>query len=205
MALSPPLACGLPSEPLSHPLGAPRELDVTGCTIHPVSGEEPNRWELGLDLCCQRPEQWGGPWRKLGMGLQWEKRHSSLHSGLSGAPSTFLMSRPEQTQSSLGPEHVMGELNSTDPATSPPRLPLVSSREHQDAGKVCEVSGSCSVPAPLLLCPPESASYYGNSMILRRYWVSVEEGTRQGRLFANQSQSLFLFVCCCFPRQGFSV
>ncbi|KAK7802842.1 hypothetical protein U0070_016325 [Myodes glareolus] len=41
MALSPTLGHGLSSEPLSHPLGAPRELDVAVCTIIPA--EETNR------------------------------------------------------------------------------------------------------------------------------------------------------------------
>lgn len=49
-------------------------------------------------------------------------------------------SRPEQVQASLGlPEHCMGELKSTESATSPSRLPLASSHEHQDGGKPCEV------------------------------------------------------------------
>lgn len=41
MALSPTLGHGLSSEPLSHPLGASRELDVAVCTIIPA--EETNR------------------------------------------------------------------------------------------------------------------------------------------------------------------
>ncbi|CAO2625970.1 Syne4, partial [Lemmus lemmus] len=40
MALSPALGHGLSLEPLNHPLGAPRELDVAGCTIMPA--EETN-------------------------------------------------------------------------------------------------------------------------------------------------------------------
>lgn len=60
---------------------------------------------------------------------------------LTGGPSTFLLSRPEQVQASLGlPEQCMGELKSTESATSPSRLPLASSHEHQDGGKPCEVS-----------------------------------------------------------------
>lgn len=56
-------------------------------------------------------------------------------------PSTFLLSRLEQVQASLGPpEHFMGELKSTESATSLSRLPLTSSHEHQDRGKPCEVS-----------------------------------------------------------------
>ncbi|XP_055450898.1 nesprin-4 isoform X2 [Psammomys obesus] len=92
MALSPPLGHGFPSEPLSHTLGVPRELDAAGCTIYPVPGEK--------------------------------------------------ASRPELAQTSLGPpERVMGELKSTEPTTSPPRLPLAS-HEHQDGGKPCEPSTS---------------------------------------------------------------
>ncbi|XP_037058179.1 nesprin-4 isoform X2 [Peromyscus leucopus] len=45
MALSPSLGHGFPSEPLSQPLGAPREPDITGCTIGPVPGEETSRSE----------------------------------------------------------------------------------------------------------------------------------------------------------------
>lgn len=43
MALSPALGHGLSSEPLNHPLGASRELDVAGCSIMPA--EETNRSE----------------------------------------------------------------------------------------------------------------------------------------------------------------
>ncbi|XP_051018765.1 nesprin-4 [Acomys russatus] len=90
MALSPPLGPGLPSEPVINPPGSPSELDVAGCTIRPVPGEE-----------TDRPEQ------------------GSL--------------RP--------PEHVMGELESTEPAaTTAPRLPLASPCEHQDGSEVCEHS-----------------------------------------------------------------
>uniref|UniRef100_A0A8D2CZI9 Spectrin repeat containing nuclear envelope family member 4 n=1 Tax=Sciurus vulgaris TaxID=55149 RepID=A0A8D2CZI9_SCIVU len=46
MVLSPPR---LPSEPLNHPPGAPREPDVAGCTICPVSGEETIRKEQAQD------------------------------------------------------------------------------------------------------------------------------------------------------------
>ncbi|XP_052617853.1 nesprin-4 isoform X3 [Peromyscus californicus insignis] len=45
MALSPSLGHGFSSEPLNQPLGAPREPDVTGCTIGPVPGEETSRSE----------------------------------------------------------------------------------------------------------------------------------------------------------------
>uniref|UniRef100_A0A6J0DMN6 Spectrin repeat containing, nuclear envelope family member 4 n=1 Tax=Peromyscus maniculatus bairdii TaxID=230844 RepID=A0A6J0DMN6_PERMB len=45
MALAPSLGHGFPSEPLSQPLGAPREPDITGCTIGPVPGEETSRSE----------------------------------------------------------------------------------------------------------------------------------------------------------------
>ncbi|XP_041599368.1 nesprin-4 isoform X3 [Vulpes lagopus] len=44
MALPPSLGPRLPSEPLSHPPGAPRELDVAECTICSASGEERIRW-----------------------------------------------------------------------------------------------------------------------------------------------------------------
>ncbi|XP_019480495.1 PREDICTED: nesprin-4 [Hipposideros armiger] len=40
MALPPPLDPRPPSEPLNHPPGAPREVDIAGCTICPASGEE---------------------------------------------------------------------------------------------------------------------------------------------------------------------
>lgn len=52
-------------------------------------------------------------------------------------------SRPEQVQAFLDPpEHFMGELKSTESTTSPARLPLASSHEHQDGGKPCEHSDS---------------------------------------------------------------
>lgn len=52
-------------------------------------------------------------------------------------------SRLEQVQASLGPpEHFMGELKSTESATSLSRLPLTSSHDHQDTGKPCEHSDS---------------------------------------------------------------
>nr|XP_025710294.1 nesprin-4 isoform X2 [Callorhinus ursinus] len=43
MALPPPLGPRLLSEPLNHPPGGLRELDMAGCTICPASGEERNR------------------------------------------------------------------------------------------------------------------------------------------------------------------
>ncbi|KAL6035095.1 hypothetical protein STEG23_027289 [Scotinomys teguina] len=90
MVLPPSLGHGFPSEPLIHPLGAPGEQDMAGCTVCPVPGED--------------------------------------------------TSRSEQAQASLGPpEHITGELKDTEPATSPARLPLASSRGHQDGGKRCEV------------------------------------------------------------------
>lgn len=93
MALFPPLGHGFPPEPVNHPLGAPRELDVAGHTICPAPEEE--------------------------------------------------TSRPEQVQASLGPPgHFMGELKDTEPPTSPSRLPLASSSEHQDESKPCEHSDS---------------------------------------------------------------
>lgn len=60
-----------------------------------------------------------------------------------GGPLTFLLPRPEQVQASLGPPgHFMGELKDTEPPTSPSRLPLASSSEHQDESKPCEHSDS---------------------------------------------------------------
>ncbi|XP_070415614.1 nesprin-4 [Equus przewalskii] len=45
MALLPPLDPRPPSEPLNHPPGAPRELNLVGCAICPASGEERIRQE----------------------------------------------------------------------------------------------------------------------------------------------------------------
>lgn len=93
MAQFPPLGHGFPPEPVNHPLGGPRGLDVAGPTICPAPEEEP--------------------------------------------------SRPEQVQASLdAPEHFMDEPKSTESATSPSKLPLASSHEHQDGGKPCEHSVS---------------------------------------------------------------
>uniref|UniRef100_A0A8C5YX74 Spectrin repeat containing nuclear envelope family member 4 n=1 Tax=Marmota marmota marmota TaxID=9994 RepID=A0A8C5YX74_MARMA len=47
MALSLPR---LPSEPLNHPPGAPREPDIAGCTVCPASGEEIIRREQTQDF-----------------------------------------------------------------------------------------------------------------------------------------------------------
>ncbi|KAF7470253.1 Hypothetical predicted protein [Marmota monax] len=47
MALSLPR---LPSEPLNHPPGAPREPDIAGCTVCPASGEEIIRREQAQDF-----------------------------------------------------------------------------------------------------------------------------------------------------------
>ncbi|XP_004464945.1 nesprin-4 [Dasypus novemcinctus] len=49
MAL-PLLGSRLPSEPLNHPPGAPREPDVDGCTVYPASGEERIRPEQAQKL-----------------------------------------------------------------------------------------------------------------------------------------------------------
>ncbi|EDM07771.1 similar to Hypothetical protein MGC38513 [Rattus norvegicus] len=93
MAQFPLLGHGFPPEPVNHPLGGPRGLDVAGPTICPAPEEEP--------------------------------------------------SRPEQVQASLdAPEHFMDEPKSTESATSPSKLPLASSHEHQDGGKPCEHSVS---------------------------------------------------------------
>ncbi|XP_029781828.1 nesprin-4 isoform X2 [Suricata suricatta] len=63
MVLPPPLGPRLPSEPLSHPPGAPRELDIAGCTICPASGEKRIRPEeaqkLGQDS-LDPPEHFQG-------------------------------------------------------------------------------------------------------------------------------------------------
>ncbi|XP_008573885.1 PREDICTED: nesprin-4 [Galeopterus variegatus] len=50
MALSPPLSLRLPSEPLNHPPGTPREPDIAGCTICLASGEERIRPEQAQKL-----------------------------------------------------------------------------------------------------------------------------------------------------------
>uniref|UniRef100_A0A452V512 Spectrin repeat containing nuclear envelope family member 4 n=1 Tax=Ursus maritimus TaxID=29073 RepID=A0A452V512_URSMA len=50
MALPPPLGLRLPSEPLSHPPEAPRELGIAGCTICPASGEERIRLDQAQKL-----------------------------------------------------------------------------------------------------------------------------------------------------------
>ncbi|XP_008071827.1 nesprin-4 isoform X1 [Carlito syrichta] len=52
MALSPPLGPRLPSEPLNHPPGAPRELNIAECTVCSASGEERIRPEQ-----AQKPGQ----------------------------------------------------------------------------------------------------------------------------------------------------
>ncbi|XP_005399991.1 PREDICTED: nesprin-4 isoform X1 [Chinchilla lanigera] len=55
MSLSSSLAPRVPSEPFSHPPGAPREPDVAGCTIRPAPGEETIR---GQSISfTSRPEQ----------------------------------------------------------------------------------------------------------------------------------------------------
>ncbi|XP_019657011.1 nesprin-4 isoform X2 [Ailuropoda melanoleuca] len=50
MALPPPLGLRLPSEPLSHPPEAPRELGIAGCTICPASGGERIRLDQAQKL-----------------------------------------------------------------------------------------------------------------------------------------------------------
>ncbi|KAF6289166.1 spectrin repeat containing nuclear envelope family member 4 [Rhinolophus ferrumequinum] len=63
MALPPPLDPRPPSEPLNHPPGAPREVDIARCTICPASGEEIIRPEhsqkLGQDS-LDPPEHFQG-------------------------------------------------------------------------------------------------------------------------------------------------
>ncbi|XP_019605545.2 nesprin-4 isoform X1 [Rhinolophus sinicus] len=63
MALPPPLDPRPSSEPLNHPPGAPREVDIAGCTICPASGEEIIRPEhaqkLGQDS-LDPPEHFQG-------------------------------------------------------------------------------------------------------------------------------------------------
>uniref|UniRef100_A0A8C9PKU1 Spectrin repeat containing nuclear envelope family member 4 n=1 Tax=Spermophilus dauricus TaxID=99837 RepID=A0A8C9PKU1_SPEDA len=65
MSLSPPR---LPSEPLNHPPGAPREPDIAGCFVCLASGEETIRWGLGPrnGLWCRessRKQQLAEGWR----------------------------------------------------------------------------------------------------------------------------------------------
>nr|XP_012416493.1 PREDICTED: nesprin-4 isoform X2 [Odobenus rosmarus divergens] len=66
MALPPPLGPRLPSEPLNHPPGGLRELDIAGCTICPASGEERIRLDqaqkLGQDA-LDPPQHFQGGWR----------------------------------------------------------------------------------------------------------------------------------------------
>ncbi|XP_053459939.1 alpha-ketoglutarate-dependent dioxygenase alkB homolog 6 isoform X2 [Nycticebus coucang] len=50
MALSPPLGPRLPSEPLNHPPGVPREPEAAGCTVCLLSGEERIRPEQAQNL-----------------------------------------------------------------------------------------------------------------------------------------------------------
>ncbi|XP_057568512.1 nesprin-4 [Hippopotamus amphibius kiboko] len=59
MALPPPLGPTPPSEPFSHPPGAPRQLDATGCTIWPASGEERIRSEQAQNT-SHPPEHFQG-------------------------------------------------------------------------------------------------------------------------------------------------
>ncbi|XP_065755494.1 nesprin-4 isoform X2 [Phocoena phocoena] len=65
MALPPRLGPTPPSEPFSHPPGAPRELNTSGCTICPASGEERIRSEraqkLGQDSLDPPEPFQGGP------------------------------------------------------------------------------------------------------------------------------------------------
>ncbi|KAI4534483.1 hypothetical protein MG293_015343 [Ovis ammon polii] len=65
MARPPPLGPRSPSEPFSHPPGAPRELDATGDTICIASGEESIRSEqaqkLGQDSLDPPEHFQGGP------------------------------------------------------------------------------------------------------------------------------------------------
>uniref|UniRef100_A0A8C5NWI1 Spectrin repeat containing, nuclear envelope family member 4 n=1 Tax=Jaculus jaculus TaxID=51337 RepID=A0A8C5NWI1_JACJA len=55
MALAPPIGLGVSSESLNHPPGAPREPDIDGCTVGPVSEEEINRPEE-LQVSLDPPE-----------------------------------------------------------------------------------------------------------------------------------------------------
>ncbi|XP_060995069.1 nesprin-4 isoform X1 [Dama dama] len=65
MARPPPLGPRSPSEPFSHPPGAPRELDATGDAICIASGEESIRSEqaqkLGQDSLDPPEQFWSGP------------------------------------------------------------------------------------------------------------------------------------------------
>ncbi|XP_059855431.1 nesprin-4 isoform X4 [Delphinus delphis] len=74
MALPPRLGPTPPSEPFSHPPGAPRELNTSGCTICSASGEERIRSEqaqkLGQDsLDPPEPFQGGPRGTELAAGL----------------------------------------------------------------------------------------------------------------------------------------
>ncbi|XP_026934820.1 nesprin-4 isoform X6 [Sagmatias obliquidens] len=74
MALPPRLGPTPPSEPFSHPPGAPRELNTSGCTICSTSGEERIRSEqaqkLGQDsLDPPEPFQGGPRGTELAAGL----------------------------------------------------------------------------------------------------------------------------------------
>ncbi|XP_032749839.1 nesprin-4 isoform X2 [Rattus rattus] len=139
MAQFPPLGHGFPPEPVNHPLGGPRGLDVAGPTICPAPEEEP--------------------------------------------------SRPEQVQASLdAPEQFVDEPESAESATSPSKLPLASSHEHQDGGKPCEalqaeLQGAAERVDALLV--------FGEGLAERsepRAWTSLEQvlralGTHRDTIF----------------------
>uniref|UniRef100_I3N9U3 Spectrin repeat containing nuclear envelope family member 4 n=1 Tax=Ictidomys tridecemlineatus TaxID=43179 RepID=I3N9U3_ICTTR len=91
MSLSPPR---LPSEPLNHPPGAPREPDIAGCTVCLASGEETIRREQAQDFLDPPGHVQGGlrgtePPRTSTPSFQEDpdgnKHHEALQADLRGA------------------------------------------------------------------------------------------------------------------------
>ncbi|XP_035923883.2 nesprin-4 isoform X4 [Halichoerus grypus] len=112
MALPPPPGPRLPSEPLNHPPGAPRELDIAGCTICPASGGE-----------RIRPDQA----QKLGQDALDPPQH--FQGGLRG------------TEPAAGPLRLPTPSSSEDPAGGKPCEHLSSGQEvleaEQDSLALC--------------------------------------------------------------------
>ncbi|XP_077629909.1 nesprin-4 isoform X4 [Crocuta crocuta] len=112
MALPPSLGSRLPSEPLNHPPGALRELDIAGCIICPASGEK-----------RIRPEQA----QKLGQDSLDPPEH--LQGGLRG------------TEPAAGPLRLPAPSSSEDPAGGRHREHLISGQEvleaEQDSLSLC--------------------------------------------------------------------
>ncbi|XP_022442096.1 nesprin-4-like isoform X4 [Delphinapterus leucas] len=95
MALPPRLGPTPPSEPFSHPPGAPRELNTSGCTICPASGEE----RIRLPTPPSHEDSAGAKHRERpisGWGLEAEQ--DSLHFCLLG-----LGLRLQDLEQGLGP------------------------------------------------------------------------------------------------------